>query len=295
LQTIVLPYTEGGLNVRCPHCQHAILITPAQNAAAKSAQKSPLGRPRHDDFWFLKSEDGRDFGPVSKRELDQLFPELEIGQGTLAQGAPVNRYDISDLLPPIVGMPPPGMVVGIPVPDDEPEQDSTPRPMVRRLSEAIDPNVASSELYQETLEKLRQQRHGLHPLVVATAIIDFLFGTYTTIFAAYGFVFSLIRALSQEVWLEGSWELFLPLAPLAAIGYGLLVLRTAVGLLNYELWTIMSTYILSAISLAVSITLLVIPVWLVFPPILILMIGGILYAVLSTVAVSLPSVAKNFD
>src|SRR5262245_29776424 len=124
-QSLILPYTEAGLKVHCPNCHGPITLTAAQEEKP-TERKRPA---RSADLWFFKAEDGSDYGPVDKKVLDEwfaegrisddcqvlhlgdeqwhwasdLFPELVAGQGKIAQGTPAKRYDISDLLPPVVG------------------------------------------------------------------------------------------------------------------------------------------------------------------------------------------------
>src|SRR5262245_60033969 len=217
-QSLLLPYTEAGLKVNCPNCHGVIQLT-AAHAETKQERKRPAART---DLWFFKAEDGSDYGPVEKQVLDQwfaegrissdcqllhvgdeqwhwasdLFPELDIGDGETSQGAPFNRYDISDLLPPVVAGPAaqPGMY-GLPGPPSPlptmgtaalgPEPASEAPRMTRRLSEAVDPNLSGGSLYLETLEKIEHRRGGHHPLVVATAVLNFIFGTYATILGAF--------------------------------------------------------------------------------------------------------------
>ncbi len=327
-QSLILPYTEAGLKVNCPNCQAPIALTAAHEEEKKKDRK----RPVQSDLWFFKAEDGGDFGPVQKPVLDQwfeegrisadcqvlhvgdeqwhwasdLFPELDEGQGEIAQGTPVNRYDISDLLPPVVGVPahPPGMygmplapvsmpMIG-PVPLSIGPGSDVPR-MTRRLSESVDPNLTSSSLYLETLEKIEHRRGGHHPLVVATAVLNFIFGTYATILGLFSFVMAVYNSTGAKALIEGDWSFWAPMLPLALAGYGVFVLQTASGLLNYQAWTIMATYMQAAISMTVSIVIILIPVWLAFPPLLIFAISGLVYGVLGSIAVSIPWVIADFD
>jgi phage FluMu protein Com len=324
-QSLLLPYTEAGLKVNCPNCHGLIQLTAAHEEKKPERRRTQA----RGDQWFFKAEDGSDFGPVEKTVLDQwfdegrisadcqilhvgdeqwhwasdLFPELEEGHGETAQGAPLNRYDISDLLPPVIAAPaaPAGMY-GLPGPlttmgtasltPDAPLAD-VPR-MTRRLNEAVDPNVSSTSLYLDTLEKIEHRRGGHHPLVVATAVLNFIFGTYATMLGIPlhrgGLQRSGCRAADRR-----DWKIWAPMLPLALAGYGFFVLQTAIGLLNYQAWTIMATYIQAAISMTVSIVIIFIPVWLAFPPLLIFAVGGLVYGVLATIAVSIPWVIADFD
>jgi hypothetical protein len=328
-QSLILPYTEAGLKVNCPNCHAPITLT-AAHVAPKQERKRP--QPPS-DLWFLKAEEGSDYGPVDKKTLDQwfaegrisadcqvlhvgdeqwhwasdLFPELEDGQGETAQGAPANRYDISDLLPPVIAAPaaPPG-AYGLPGPPAplpqvgtaalglDPAAADVPR-MTRRLSEATDPNLSGGSLYLETLEKVEHHRGGHHPLVVATAVLNFIFGTYATILGVFAFIVAVYNATDADLLIEGDWKVWAPMLPLALAGYGVFVLQTAIGLLNYQSWTIMATYILSVISMTASIVIVFIPVWLAFPPLLIFAVGGLVYGLLGTIAVSIPWVVADFD
>ena len=328
-QSLILPYTEAGLKVNCPNCHGPIQLT-----AAHEERKPERKRPQtQSDLWFFRAEDGSDYGPVEKKVLDQwfsegrisadcqvlhvgdeqwhwandLFPELDEGQGETAQGAPLHRYDISDLLPPVIDAPayPAGMygLPGSPAPlptmgtaplaGDAAAAD-VPR-MTRRLSEASDPNLSGSSLYLETLEKIQHRRGGHHPLVVATAVLNFIFGTYATILGIFAFIVAIYNATDADLLIEGDWKIWAPMMPLALAGYGIFVLQTAIGLLNYQAWTIMATYIQSAISMTASIVIIFIPVWLAFPPLLIFAVGGLVYGVLATIAVSIPWVIADFD
>ena len=329
-QSLVLPYTEAGLKVRCPNCQGPITITAAQQEPSKPQR--PTSAPAPADLWFFKAEDGNDYGPVNKLTLDQwfaegrvsadcqilhlgdeqwhwasdLFPELEEGQGEIAQGVPVNRYDISDLLPPVVaGQAAPAGMYGLPgspaaIPtigasaiSGGPTADA-PR-MTRRLSESIDPNLTGGSLYLETLDKIEHRRGGHHPLVVATAVLNFLFGTYALIFGILSFVIAVYNSTGAKALLEGDWNFWAPMLPLALAGYAAFVLQTAIGLLNYQSWTIMATYMQAAISMTASIIIICIPVWLAFPPLLVFAISGLIYGVLASIAVSIPWVIEDFD
>lgn len=326
-QSLILPYTEAGLKVRCPNCQAPIALT-----AAHEEKKQDRKRPAASNLWFLKAEDGSDYGPVDKPILDQwyaegrisadcqvlhvgdeqwhwasdLFPELEEGQGEVAKGLPLNRYDISDLLPPVVAAPayPSGMY-GLPgAPSARPAmgpplspQDvaNVPR-MTRRLSEAVDPNLTASSLYLETLDKIEHRRGGHHPLVVATAVLNFIFGTYAALLGALSFFVAAYNASDSNLLIEGDWKIWTPMLPLALAGYGVFVIQTAIGLLNYQSWTIMATYMQAAISITASIILILfVPAWLAFPPLLIFAVSGMVYGILATIAVSIPWVIADFD
>lgn len=327
-QTLILPYTEAGLKVKCPNCHGPIALTAAH---AEQQQRSEHKSAAESDRWFLKTEDGSDFGPVGKSVLDQwfaqgrisadcqvlhvgdeewhwasdLFPELEEGEGEVARGLPLNRYDISDLLPPVVAAPaaPPGMY-GLPgAPPTVPTVGTSPFTteganvplMRRRLNEATDPNLTGGSLYLETLDKIEHRRGGHHPLVVATAVLNFLFGTYATLLGLGAFVVAVYNSTGPQALIEGRWEFWAPMLPLALAGYGFFVLQTAIGLLNYQTWTIMATYLQAAISMTVSIIIIFIPVWLAFPPLLIFAISGLVYGLLATIAVSIPWVVADFD
>jgi hypothetical protein len=311
-QSLVLPYTEAGLKVKCPNCQGPITISAAHDDKKPTERK----RPAPADVWFFKAEDGSDFGPVKKETLDawfgegrisadcqilhvgdeqwhwasDLFPELDEGQGEIAQGVPVNRYDISDLLPPVVGGPvaPVGMY-GLPGP--QPLMPTlgvsslTPAPdvprMRRRLNETVDPNLSGGSIYLETLDKIEHRRGGDHPLVVATAVLNFLFGTYATLLGILSFIMAVYNNTGAKALIEGDWTFWAPMLPLALAGYGVFVLQTAISLLNYQAWTIMATYMQAAISMTVSIIIIFIPVWLAFPPLLVFAISGLVYGVLA--------------
>ena len=325
-QSLILPYTEAGLKVHCPNCQAPIAVT-AAHEDKPSARKSA---PRSADRWFLKAEDGNDYGPVDKKTLDawyadgristdcqvlhvgdeqwhwasDLFPELEEGEGEIAQGVPLHRYDISDLLPPVIAAPsyPAGMygLPGPPMPTGSapagPMETISPAPLMRRrLNESRDPTMMSSSIYLETLEKIEHRRGGHHPLVVAIAVLNFLFGTYATILGILAFIFAVHQATDSDIEVFGDWRVWAPMLPLALVGYGVFVLQTAIGLLNYQSWTIMATYLQAAISMTISITILLIPVWLALPPLLILSVAGIVYGLLATIAISIPWVVADFD
>lgn len=327
-QSLVLPYTEAGLKVRCPNCQGPITITAAQQGKKEKEKQPETPRPSATDLWFFKAEDGSDYGPVDKKTLDRwfaegrvsadcqvlhlgdeqwhwasdLFPELDEGQGEIAQGTPVRRYDLSDLLPPIVAGPVPptgayGLPGAAPLPTlgpGAPSPAEVPR-MTRRLSESVDPNLTGSSLYQETLEKIEHRRAGQHPLVVATAVLNFLFGTFAVILGFLSFLVTAYNSTGVVGLMEGDWRFWAPMIPLALAGYGVFVLQTAIGLLNYQSWTIMGTYIQATISMTVSIIIIFIPVWLAFPPLLIFAISGMVYGVLASIAVSIPWVVEDFD
>jgi phage FluMu protein Com len=329
-QSLVLPYTEAGLKVKCPNCQGPISLTAAHTEAKPRRVEPKRSAPA--DLWFFKAEDGSDYGPVKKDTLDQwyaegrvsadcqilhlgdeqwhwagdLFPDLEIGQGEIAEGVPVKRYDISDLLPPIVTGPavPQGMY-GLPggqtsMPAIGPSALASgsaadvPR-MTRRLSESVDPNLTGSSLYLETLDKIEHRRGGQHPLVVATAVLNFIFGTYSMILGILSFIMAVYNSTGPTALMEGDLSFWTPLLPLALVGYAAFVLQTAIGLLNYQAWTIMATYMQAAISMTVSIIIIFIPVWLAFPPLLIFAISGLVYGVLASIAVSIPWVIDDFD
>ena len=325
-QSLILPYTEAGLKVNCPNCHGPIQLTAAHQEKKSERKRSPP----QTDLWFLKAEDGSDYGPVTKEVLDQwfaegrisadcqllhvgdeqwhwasdLFPELDEGEGETAQGAPVNRYDISDLLPPVVGVPSypagmyglPGSPRPLPAMGAESPGDAANMPrMTRRLNESLDPNTSGGSLYLETLDKVAHRRGGHHPLVVATAVLNFLFGTYATLLGIFSFIVAVYNTADADLLIEGDWKIWAPMVPLALAGYGVFVLQTAIGLLNYRVWTIMATYIQAAISMTASIVIIFIPVWLAFPPLLIFAVGGLVYGVVATVAVSIPWVIADFD
>ncbi|HUE71204.1 MAG TPA: hypothetical protein VMP01_09995 [Pirellulaceae bacterium] len=331
-QSLVLPYTEAGLKINCPNCRAPITISAAHAEAVPKPKPAEPKRPAPADLWFFKAEDGSDYGPVNKQTLDQwfaegrvsadcqilhvgdeqwhwandLFPELDMGQGEIAQGVPVNRYDISDLLPPVVAGPvaPPGMYgqPGAPAPMPTMGAGSiggapaaeVPR-MTRRLSDSVDPNLTGSSLYLDTLDKIEHRRGGQHPLVVATAVLNFIFGTYAVIFGLLSFIVAVYNSTGPKALMEGDWSFWAPMLPLALAGYGAFILQTAVGLLNYQAWTIMATYMQAAISMTVSIIIIFIPVWLAYPPLLVFAIGGLVYGVLASIAVSIPWVVDDFD
>jgi hypothetical protein len=167
--------------------------------------------------------------------------------------------------------------------------------MTRRLSESVDPNLTGSSLYLETLDKIEHRRGGQHPLVVATAVLNFIFGTYSMILGILSFIMAVYNSTGPTALMEGDLSFWTPLLPLALVGYAAFVLQTAIGLLNYQAWTIMATYMQAAISMTVSIIIIFIPVWLAFPPLLIFAISGLVYGVLASIAVSIPWVIDDFD
>jgi hypothetical protein len=73
-----IPDKFAGKRVKCPKCQAVLQIPKPESADAASA--SPQSAPEAaasspPDRWYLKTEDGEDYGPVPKKELDQWFDE----------------------------------------------------------------------------------------------------------------------------------------------------------------------------------------------------------------------------
>src|SRR5688500_8754749 len=81
-----VPDAAAGKKVRCPKCKEPMPV-PAAAAVSSPAQLEPrqmATKPaapkaaRKAEMWFLKSEEGDDFGPVSRSELDEWHGEGRI-------------------------------------------------------------------------------------------------------------------------------------------------------------------------------------------------------------------------
>jgi phage FluMu protein Com len=75
-----VPDTVAGKKIKCPKCEQ-ILLVPSNHSMASTAVA---------DAWQLKTEDGQQYGPVTKTELDQWFAEgrLTPQSQVLKSGAP---------------------------------------------------------------------------------------------------------------------------------------------------------------------------------------------------------------
>lgn len=89
-KTLRVADEHAGKQARCPHCQ---TVTPVPLQSGQGAAEKPTGGPgtadttlyspfrpatSSEDFassWRLRIEDGREFGPVSRKELDQWMAE----------------------------------------------------------------------------------------------------------------------------------------------------------------------------------------------------------------------------
>ncbi len=74
-----VPDAHAGRKARCPECR-LVYVVPAAESAGIGDQTQPW-RPRHDATqWRMRIPDGRVFGPVPKRELDQWLAEGRISE-----------------------------------------------------------------------------------------------------------------------------------------------------------------------------------------------------------------------
>jgi TM2 domain-containing membrane protein YozV len=66
-----VPDKTAGKKVKCPKCQGVIQVPdPVAAAAPAAADEAPAG-----ERWYLKTDDGEDYGPVDRSELDQWASE----------------------------------------------------------------------------------------------------------------------------------------------------------------------------------------------------------------------------
>jgi predicted Zn finger-like uncharacterized protein len=67
-----VPDSAAGKKIRCPKCKGAIEVPAAPAASpAAPAPRKPRPQPQpQPERWFLKSEEGEDYGPVPRTELD---------------------------------------------------------------------------------------------------------------------------------------------------------------------------------------------------------------------------------
>jgi TM2 domain-containing membrane protein YozV len=89
-----VPDKTAGKKVKCPKCQGVIQV-PDPVAAIAAQTKAPPA-----EAWYLKTDDGEDYGPVSRGELDQWAAEgrLNADCQVLQEGAEQWQW-ISDLYP----------------------------------------------------------------------------------------------------------------------------------------------------------------------------------------------------
>ena len=76
-----VPDKYAGKRVKCPGCKGAIDVPGAAPSGAKpSSPAKPAGKttPAEDTQWYLQSEDGEQYGPVSREELDGWVAEGRI-------------------------------------------------------------------------------------------------------------------------------------------------------------------------------------------------------------------------
>lgn len=129
-----VPDTAAGKRIRCPKCQGVISVpggeapaaaapaipTPSKLAAAKSSPAIPQPRfaggskiaakaaPKPPaEQWYVQTEDGQQFGPVSRTELDQWYSEGRITAETqlLLEGAAQWQW-ASEIYPDLEGAAP---------------------------------------------------------------------------------------------------------------------------------------------------------------------------------------------
>lgn len=84
-----IPEHAAGKRVRCPSCQ--TIFSPAERGqpAASPATQMPAKPAAAPPRWTLQTEDGQQFGPVSKTELDQWVEQGRVSAGCqlLPEGA----------------------------------------------------------------------------------------------------------------------------------------------------------------------------------------------------------------
>ena len=76
-----VPDKYAGKRVKCPGCKGAIDVPGAAPSGAKpSSSAKPAGKttPAEEPQWYLQAEDGEQYGPVSRQELDGWVAEGRI-------------------------------------------------------------------------------------------------------------------------------------------------------------------------------------------------------------------------
>ena len=71
-----IPDQHAGGKVRCPNCQTVLQV--AEASAVSSISSLSSVQPVASQQWYLKLEDGTDYGPVERTELDQWLTEGRI-------------------------------------------------------------------------------------------------------------------------------------------------------------------------------------------------------------------------
>lgn len=106
----------AGKKIRCPKCKTAVIEVPAASSAEKSAQVAdtpipsaisvPAGVDPNDpnEQWTFKSEEGDEFGPISRSELDAWFAEGRVTAECQVLRAGADQWQwASDLYPQLAG------------------------------------------------------------------------------------------------------------------------------------------------------------------------------------------------
>ena len=75
-----VPDEAAGKRIRCPACQHVITPGGEQPVVAAPSPQIPAPRPAA-VLWTVQTEDGQQFGPISKMELDQWVAEGRVNTG----------------------------------------------------------------------------------------------------------------------------------------------------------------------------------------------------------------------
>ena len=73
-----VPDSAAGKRIRCPKCKGAMDV-PAASVESQPAPPQPKTQPKpKPEMWFLRSEEGEDYGPVAHGELDSWRAEGRI-------------------------------------------------------------------------------------------------------------------------------------------------------------------------------------------------------------------------
>jgi len=137
-----VPDKVAGKRIKCPKCETVLRIpeaptedqaAPVEESPAKEpapAEKTPQAEPSLPDSWYLKAEDGEDYGPVPKAELDQWMEEGRITSDcqVLQDGADQWQW-ASDVYPEL----------------EAPETPSSPVPPVEPTTSGESGDVAAGE------------------------------------------------------------------------------------------------------------------------------------------------------
>ena len=74
-----VPDTAAGKSVRCPACQEVISLSGMGQEVPMSGPRAPAPRAMASQTWTVKTEDGQEYGPITKAELDSWVAQGRLG------------------------------------------------------------------------------------------------------------------------------------------------------------------------------------------------------------------------